>query len=108
MDGSRENAAGVKAMIIATVKLKGREDKRLEIMQTLQGIAGQVRQCKGCVGVSCYQDLDDRNVFYTMQEWQTRQDLDDHLNSKLFAALLGIKSILAEPPQIEHMFRRRE
>ncbi|MHB8808424.1 MAG: putative quinol monooxygenase [Desulfobulbaceae bacterium] len=95
-------------MIIARVKLKGREGKRLEIMQTLQGITDQVRQCKGCVGVNCSQDLNDQNIFYTMQEWRTRQELDDHLNSKLFAALLGIQSILAEPPQIEHMFRRRE
>lgn len=95
-------------MIITTVKMRGREDKRLEILQTLRGIAGQVRQCKGCVGVDCYQDIDDKNVFYTMQEWRTRQDLDDHLNSKLFAALLGITSILAEPPQIEHMLRSRE
>ena len=95
-------------MIVATVKLKGREDKRLEILQTLRGFTDQVRQCKGCVGVNCYQDLDDQNVFYNVQEWRTRQDLDDHLNSKLFAALLGIKSILAEPPQIERMFHRAE
>lgn len=107
MVNDEKNSADINS-IIATVKLKGREDKRLEIMQTLQGITDQVRQCRGCVGVNCYQDLNDPNVFYTMQEWRSRQDLNDHLNSKLFAALLGIQSILAEPPQIEHMFRRRE
>ena len=95
-------------MIITTVKMKGREEKRLEILQTIREIANQVRRCKGCVGVNCYQDIDDKNVFYNVQEWRTRQDLADHLNSKLFAALLGIQSILAEPPQIEHMFRGRE
>jgi quinol monooxygenase YgiN len=95
-------------MIITTVKMKGREDKRREILQTIREIASQVRRCKGCAGVSCYQDIDDKNVFYNVQEWRTREDLNDHLNSKLFAVLLGIKSILAEPPQIEHMFRNRE
>ena len=49
-----------------------------------------------------------RMFFYTIQEWRTRQELDDHLNSKLFAALLGIQSILAEPPQVERMFHRRK
>lgn len=92
-------------MIITTVKMRGREDKRLEILQTIREIANQVRRCQGCVGVNCYQDIDDKNIFYNVQEWRTRQDLDDHLNSKLFAVLLGIQSILAEPPEIEHMLR---
>lgn len=95
-------------MIIASVKLKGLRDKRREIVQTINGIADQVRRCEGCAGVHCYQDINDRNVFYYIQEWRTRQDMNDHLNSKLFAALLGIQSILAEPPQIEYMSRSSE
>jgi len=95
-------------MIVAAVTLKGRQDKRREIMQTISGIADQVRRCEGCFGVNCYQDINDRNVFYYVQQWRSREDLDGHLNSKLFAALLGIKSILAEPPRIEHMNRNGE
>lgn len=95
-------------MVLAALKLKGLQEKRKEIMQTISGIADQARQCEGCVGVDCYQDINDRNVFYYVQEWRTRQDLDDHLNSKLFAALMGIKSILAEPPHIEYMYRSSE
>lgn len=92
-------------MIISTVKLKGRQDKSREIMQTIRGIADQVRECAGCLSVNCYQDIEDRNVFYYVQEWRTREDMDNHLNSKLFAALLGLKSILTEAPQIEQMHR---
>ena len=95
-------------MIITAMKLKGRQEKRREIMQTISGIADQARQCEGCIGVDCYQDIVDRNIFYYVQEFRTKKDADDHLNSKLFAALLGIKSILAEPPQIEHMYRSSE
>jgi len=94
--------------MIAAVKLKARQEKRREIMQTISGIADQVRKCEGCIGVNCYQDIDDKNVFYYVQEWRTRQDMDNHLKSKLFAALLGIKSILAEPPHIDYMYRNRE
>lgn len=92
-------------MIIATVKMKGRDDKRREIMQTITGIADQVKQCKGCVGAYCYQDLSDQNAFYYIQEWQSRQEMEDHLNSKLFSALLGLKTILAESPQVEVLQR---
>lgn len=92
-------------MIIATVKMKGRDDKRREIMQTITGIADQVKQCKGCVGAHCYQDLNDQNTFYHIQEWQSRQELDEHLSSKLFSALLGLKTILAESPEVEVLRR---
>ncbi|MHB1350412.1 MAG: hypothetical protein C4563_07475 [Desulfobulbus sp.] len=95
-------------MIITTVKLKGREDKRLEIAQTIRGIADQVRQCKGCVGVNCYQDMEDKNVFYNVQEWRSSEELDGLLKSKLFAALLGLETILTEPPQIDHLYRKGE
>ena len=95
-------------VIVSAVKLKGRRDKRKEIVQTISGIADQMRQCEGCLGVNCYQDIEDRNVFYYVQEWRTREDLDSHLKSKLFAALLGLRSILAEAPQIEQMYRYGE
>lgn len=95
-------------MIISAVKLKGRQDKRREIMQTISGIADQMRQCEGCLGVNCYQDIEDKNVFYYVQEWRTREEMDNHFNSKLFAALLGLKSILAEAPQIDQMYRYSE
>lgn len=90
-------------MIIATVKMKGLEEKRREILQTLSGITEQVKLCKGCMGACCTQDISDPNTFYHIQEWQSRQDLTDHLNSTLFSALLGIKTILTEKPSVEFM-----
>lgn len=95
-------------MIITAVKIKGRENKRREIIQTLSCITDQVKQCKGCTGASCYQDINDQDTFYHVQEWMSQQDLDDHLNSKLFSALLGIQSILQETPQVEFMSRKDE
>jgi quinol monooxygenase YgiN len=90
-------------MIVAAVKMKGREEKRREILQTIRDITDQVRKSEGCLGADCYQDISDKNVFYHVQQWQSRKHLDNHMHSKLFSALLGIKSILAEPPQIEHL-----
>lgn len=95
-------------MIITAVKIRGRENKRREIIQTLNCITDQVKQCKGCIGASCYQDINDQDTFYHVQEWMSQQELDDHLNSKLFSALLGIKSILTETPQVEFMSKRGE
>jgi quinol monooxygenase YgiN len=90
-------------MIIATVKLRGREEKRREILQTISGLGDQVRMIKGCFDVNSYQDINDQDTFYLVEEWQTQQDLDEYLHSKLFSALLGIRTILVEKPTVEFM-----
>ena len=93
-------------VIIATVKMKGRSGKHKEIVQTINGIADRVRQRKGCLGVSSYQDINDENSFYHVEQWHTRQDLYNHFDSKLFSVLLGIKSILEEPLEIEILHKK--
>ena len=53
--------------------------------------------------MSChvFRDMEDKNVFSLIEEWETREDLDDHIKSDRFSALLGTKSLLSEPQQIE-------
>jgi hypothetical protein len=41
------------------------------------------------------------NLPTSIEEWETREDLDDHIKSDRFSVLLGTKSLLCEPPQIE-------
>jgi len=94
-------------LIIAAIKMKGRSEKRKEISQTIQSLAGQVLGKKGCLDANSYQDINDENIFYLVEEWQTQQDLDDYLQSKLFAVLLGIKTILVESPEIKFMVESR-
>jgi quinol monooxygenase YgiN len=36
-----------------------------------------------------------------IEEWKNRADLDDYIKSDRFSVLLGTKSLLCEPPQIE-------
>lgn len=88
-------------MYISSIRMKGRSDKRKEIIQTLNGISDQVRLKKGCLNVKSYQDIDDKNVFFLVEEWKTQHDMDEYINSTLFSALLGIKTILVEKPEIK-------
>ncbi len=90
-------------VIITTVKFKGRKEKRREILQTINGISDQVKLLKGCVSVNSYQDINDKNLFYHVEKWQTQQELDDYLKSNLFSAMLGIETILAEQPTVDFM-----
>lgn len=91
-------------MFISSIRMKGRSDKRKEIIQTLSGISYQVRRKKGCLNAKSYQAIDDKDAFYLVEEWRTQQDMEEYMSSKLFAALLGIKTILVEKPDVKIMF----
>ena len=88
-------------MFVSSVRLKGRPDKYKEISQTITSITDQTKSKKGCLASAGYQDINNRNIFYLVEEWQTQRDMNEYLNSRLFAALLGIKTLLAEKPQVK-------
>jgi len=88
-------------MFVSSIRMKAQPGKRKEILQTINGIIDQLSLKKGCLDVSSYQDIDDENIFYVVEEWQTEQDLNEYLHSKLFAVLLGIKTILVDRPEIK-------
>jgi quinol monooxygenase YgiN len=36
-----------------------------------------------------------------LEQWETREDLDQHITTHRFGALLGIKALLSEPLEIQ-------
>lgn len=70
-------------------------------MQTLLSLIEPVGKEPGCksYGVSC--DIDDKNSFCLLEEWETREDLNHHIKSFRFGVLLGIKILLRNPLKIE-------
>ncbi|WP_083863802.1 putative quinol monooxygenase [Desulfobacula toluolica] len=55
---------------------------------------------KGCKSyyISC--DINDKNCFCILEEWETREDLDHHIKSLRFGVLLGTKTLLRNPLKI--------
>lgn len=87
-------------MIIVRIKLNAIADKQLEVTQTLLSLIGPVSLEKGCKGYCVFCDIQDRNRFCLIEEWQTREDLDLHIKSHRFGVLLGTKPLLSEPLDI--------
>lgn len=70
-------------------------------MQTLLSMIEPMENEGGCQSCHVLLNIEDENVFYLIEEWETRETLDDHIASYRFSVLLGTKSLLCEPPQIE-------
>jgi len=87
-------------VIIVMITMNVFLDKQTEVMQTLLSMVEPTENERGCRSCHVFTDIEEKNVFSLIEEWETRKDLEDHIKSDRFSVLLGTKSLLCEPPQI--------
>ena len=88
-------------VIIVRINMNALTVKRKEIMQTLLSMIEPTKNERGCLSFHAFRDIEDKNGFDLITEWQTRKDLDYYIRSGKFSVLLGTKSLLCEPPNIQ-------
>ena len=88
-------------MIIVRITMNAYLDKRTEVMQTLLSMIEPTGNERGCLSFQAFRDLEDKNGFHLIADWETVEDLERYLRSARFSVLLGTKSLLCEPQQIE-------
>ena len=96
-------------MIIIRITMNALLEKRTEVIQTLLSMIGPTENERGCLNIHAFRDIEDKNGFDLILEWKTREDLENYIKSDRFSVLLGTKSLLFEPPQIQiHTVSRSE
>ena len=88
-------------MIIVRITMNVLPEKQLEVTQTLLSMIEPTGKEAGCLSYAVFCDIEDKNRFSLLEEWETREDLDHHIRSHRFGALLGSKTLLCEPPKIQ-------
>jgi len=88
-------------MIFFRITMNVIPEKQLEIMQTLLPMIEPTAKKTGCLSFGVFCDIEDKNRFSLLGEWETRDDLDHHLASHQFSVLLGTKALLREPLNIQ-------
>ena len=76
-------------------------EKQKEFTQTLLSMIEPTGKEAGCLGYAVFADIEDKNRFNLLEEWATREDMDQHIRSHRFGVLLGTKTLLCEPPKIQ-------
>ena len=88
-------------MIIVKIMMNALPEKRKEVLQTLLSMIAAIRQEKGCRSYQGFQDIEDESVFTLIGEWETLEDLEYHIRSERFGALLGSNILLNENQNIQ-------
>jgi len=84
-------------MIIVRIIMNVLPEKQKEVMQTLLSMIESFEKDSRYLSYGIFCDIEDKNVFNLISEWETRQNLDHYIRSDLFSVLLGTKSLLCEP-----------
>ena len=88
-------------MIVVRITMNVLPEKQKELVQTLLSMVEPPKNGDGLISYAIYRDIEDINAFNLISTWETRDHLKRHLNSERFGVLLGIKSLLRLPIEIE-------
>ncbi len=84
-------------MVLVIIRMKVLSEKRMELSQTINLLIGSIRTEKGCQRCDLYQGMEDENRLFLLEEWDTQENLKNHLKSERFRILRGAMNLLKEP-----------
>lgn len=88
------------SMIMMTVVLKLRPEKREEFLQAIRSLNNDLEKRQGVRKPTLYQEIDDQTGLSLTYEWETQEDLDRYLGEEKFKVLLGSLKVLCEKSEI--------
>ncbi len=90
-------------MIVIRITMKVRPEKQKEVLQTLLTLVEAPGKESGCLSYGIYCDIEDKNIFNLISEWENRRHLDHYMGTDRFSVLLGTKSLLREPLDFHYL-----
>jgi quinol monooxygenase YgiN len=84
-------------MVLVTIRMKVLSEKRMELSQTIASLILSIRTEKGCRRCDFCQSKEDEDGLFLLEEWDTRENLMNHLKTKNFKVFRGAMNLLREP-----------
>ena len=87
-------------MILSTLRMTVRTERRSDLLETMRGMMEPTRVERGCLSFRLYQDVENRNTFILIEEWETQEDLERHISKDNQRQLLTLMDLLSEQPEL--------
>ncbi len=87
-------------MVLLIIRMKVLPEKRMELSQTIASLIGSIRTEKGCKSCDFGRSMEDECKLYLLGEWDTQENLRNHLKSEHFRVLKGAMNLLKEPCEL--------
>ena len=87
--------------ITVVARITARAGVEETVRRELLALVAPTTRESGCISYDLHQSADDRALFMFYENWRSREDLDDHLNTPHFLAFQETTAgLLAEPVEI--------
>ena len=87
-------------MIFVTLKMIVQPEKRGALIETMRGMLEPARVERGCLSYCLYEDVENRNAFVLLEEWETQKDLESHIRTDNHRRILELMDLLSEQPEL--------
>ena len=84
-------------MTLLIIRMNVFPEKRIELSQTISSLSVYTRMEKGCQRCDFCRSIEDENRFFLLEEWDTQENLKNHLKSEHFKVIRGAMNLLQEP-----------
>jgi quinol monooxygenase YgiN len=88
------------SVILSTLRMSVRPEKRSGLLETMRGLLEPVRVERGCLSYRLYEDVEDRNSFILLEEWESQKDLESHIRTDNQRLLLSLMDLMSEQPEL--------
>ena len=84
-------------MTLLIIRMNVLSEKRMELSQTITSLSSSTRMENGCQRCDFCRSIEDENRFFILEEWDTQENLKNHLKSEHFKVIRGAMNLLQEP-----------
>ena len=84
-------------MSLVIIRMTVLSEKYKEFSQTIALLIDSIRMDQGCRRCDVWRSTENGNQLFLLEEWDTREDLNRHLNSERFKVFRGAMNLLQEP-----------
>ena len=88
-------------MITVTLRMRVSHKRHNDFMDSARLILGPTRIQSGCISCRLYQDLDEPDAVFLVEEWESREKLDHHFNSEQCRIMLSLMEASDQFPEIK-------
>jgi quinol monooxygenase YgiN len=84
-------------MTLLIIRMNVLSEKSRELSQTIASLSLSTRLEKGCKRCDFCQSIEDEDRYFLLEEWDTQENLKNHLKSEHFKIIRGAMNLLQEP-----------
>ena len=88
-------------MIIVTLRMRVPGERHKQFLDSARLIAGPTKVQPGCISCGFFQDLNDPDAILFIEEWVSREGLENHIKSDAYRIVLSLMDFCGEPPEIK-------